>query len=181
MSHRAPAVCGGSAPGNEEVGDGYVKPISFQGDSKVRADQRAYLINCTTKKCDSNLTYAHQEAMCTNLFWIEKGLPPDATDPPTPTMCPDFLLAVLQRTSKARRGWGSNSGGRAMVLRTAPVIATNEAGVELRHLKPWGRLGTSPAKCMHCTPMKHKKRCPCPDCTSERKLAADAFGRRTTH
>ena len=173
-----PAVCGGRAPGNEEVDD-YVKPMSFQGDSRVRADQRAYLIKCTTKKCDSNLTYAHQEAMCTNLFRIEKGLPPDVTDPPTPTMCPDFFARCVTANFKGATRMGIEQWWQSYGIedRANHCNKRSRCGITSSQTQ-LGKTGHKP-KFMHCALMKHKKRCPCPDCTSERELAAGAFGRRT--
>ena len=71
---------------------------------------REYLIECTTKKCDSTLQHNLQDAMVKVLWRIENGLDarpdPKVSEPPLPPMCPKFYASCVSSEAKGERRMG---------------------------------------------------------------------------
>ena len=95
-------------------------------------------------------------------------------------MCPIFFARFVTANFKGATRMGIEQWWQSYGIEGRSRHCNKRSRCGITSSQTLGKNGHKP-KCMHCTLMKHKKRCPCPDCTSERELAADAFGRRTTH
>ena len=118
--------------------------------------------------------------MCTNLFRIEKGLPPDATDPPTPAMRPIFFARFVTANFKSATRMGIEQWWQSYGIedRSRHCNKRSRCGMwNCAISNPGEDWAQAQVHALHAH--EAQKAVPVPRLHSERELATDAFGRRT--
>lgn len=141
---------------------------------------REYLIECTTKKCDSTLQHNLLDAMVKVLWRIENGLgarpDPKVSEPPLPPMCPKFYASCVSSEAKGERRMGLEQWWQSYGITHRARHCSKASRCGLAASAKQAKKPGFPLKCGHCTFMKNRMPCACADCKKEKEAAATSFG-----